>query len=69
MMLKWLIGLALVFTAVFQLLPANAQEPVETQSPNETCIACHGNPDLKISFMSGETVDLATNLKEYWAVV
>jgi len=62
---RWFAGLALVIAGITLLSRAGAQEPLETQSPNEACIACHGNPGLKISFMSGETVDLATNLKEY----
>ncbi len=62
---QWFIfGAALVLAvgaAILGVSPAHAQGPTE----NETCLACHSNPDLAMTLPSGEPLSLFVDAKVY----
>jgi predicted CXXCH cytochrome family protein len=46
--------------------PTHAAEPPGIDAmTNDACMSCHGNPDLTLSFTSGETMNLAVNIDTY----
>jgi len=58
--------LVLLLIAVVLILYPNSRvhaddgitQPLPQQDPNETCLSCHGDPDLSMTLPSGETLSL-----------
>ena len=53
-----LTALVIGFLAVRQVAAAPASLPARADIPNDTCLACHGNPGFQTQLPSGETLSL-----------